>query len=96
MSDDTINQWDVYALQDCIKSLTKERDYWKEAYTSQLDAESKLAKAVEGLHDLAKDFSKPDAGLTDFGERQHYLFLACRLRDKARTTLAELKGHDDE
>lgn len=54
--------------------------------------EAKLAKAVEGLHDLAKDFSKPNAGLTDFGERQHYLFLACRLRDKARTTIAELKG----
>ena len=60
------------------------------------ELEAKLAKAVEGLHDLAKDFSKPNAGLTDFAECQHYLFLACRLRNKARTTLAELKGQDDE
>ena len=58
--------------------------------------EAKLAKVMERLQDLAEDFDKPRAGLTDFGERQHYLYLACRLRDKARTTLAELKGQDDE
>jgi len=60
------------------------------------ELEAKLAKVAEGLHDLAKDFSKPSAGLTDFAECQHYMFLACRLRNKARATLAELKGQDDE
>lgn len=67
-----------------------------EAYTAQLDAEAKLAKVVEGMQDLSEDFDKPSAGLTDFGERQHYLHLACRLRDKARTTLAAMEGQNDE
>ena len=60
------------------------------------ELEAKLAKVAEGLHDLAKDFSKPSAGLTDFAECQHYMFLACRLRNKARATLAELKGKSHE
>jgi len=60
------------------------------------ELEAKLAKVAEGLHDLAKDFSKPSAGLTDFAECQHYMFLACRLRNKARATLAELKGQNYE
>ena len=34
MSDDPLNQWDAYAMQDCIKGLTKERDNWKEEYIS--------------------------------------------------------------
>ena len=41
------------------------------------------------LQDIAADFSRPEKGLTDFGERQHYLHIACRRRDKARATLAD-------
>lgn len=39
------------------------------------------------LQDIAADFSRPERGLTDFGERQHYLHIACRLRDKARSAI---------
>lgn len=68
----------------------------QEAYEQQLAAEAKLAKAVESFHDIAKDLDKPESGLTDFGEREHYRMAACKLRDKARTTLAELTGGKDE
>jgi len=60
MSDDSLNQWDAYAMQDCIKGLTKERDNWKEAYRSisndlnlllceNDELKAKLAVAVETL-----------------------------------------------
>jgi hypothetical protein len=56
------------------------------------ELEAKLAKAVKALDAIARNFEEPCSGLTDFGERQHYLWLSCRLRDTARTTIAELKG----
>ena len=56
----------------------------------------KLGRAVEGLHDIAKEFDGPRSGLTDFGEREHYKWMACKLRDKASAVLAELKGQTDE
>lgn len=51
--------------------------------TAERDA---LRAALEGI---AANFARPEKGLTDFGERQHYLHIACRLRDKARATLAD-------
>jgi hypothetical protein len=57
------------------------------------DLEAKLAKAVEALDTIARNFEKPCSGLTDFGESQHYLWLSCRLRDTARATLAEIEGN---
>jgi len=68
----------------------------KKARNDANAAEAKLAKAVEDLEFIALNFNKPNAGLSAFGERQHYLFVACRLRDKARSTIAELKGETDE
>ena len=53
MSDDTLNLWDAYALQDCIKALTKERDYWKADSAAGWDKceenRAKLAEAVKAL-----------------------------------------------
>jgi len=78
------------------QAIQKQADRIEQLAATNEELEAKLAKAVEGLQDVAKEFSKPDAGLTDFGERQHYLFLTCKLRDKARTTIAELKGGNDD
>ena len=83
-------------LTERIKELEKACNEWAEVSQSNYQrakaAEAKLAVVVEALEFIALNFNKPDRGLTDFGERQHYLFVACRLRDKARTTLAEIKG----
>lgn len=61
MSDDSLNQWDAYAMQDCIKGLTKERDNWKEAYRSisndlsllQLENDELMAKLSELIEEDA-------------------------------------------
>ena len=61
MSDDTLNQWDFYALQDCIKALTKERDYWKDDSAAGWDKceenRVKLAVAVEALEYIKETLS---------------------------------------
>lgn len=49
MSNDSLNQWDAYAMQDCIKGLTKERDNWKEAYSSTSNALSLLLRKNDEL-----------------------------------------------
>lgn len=46
---------------------------------------------MDALKQIAKDLPKPDGGMTDFGERQHYLYVAARLRDRARAALEASK-----
>lgn len=86
-------------IEELETQLSEARQVGKEWFEEQKKArkdanaaEAKLAKAVEDLEFIALNFNKPNAGLSAFGERQHYLFVACRLRDKARTTLAELSS----
>ena len=97
MSDDLVKRLRAAAKHPMMDNICK-ADVFDVADAADRieELEAKLAKVAEGLHDLAKDFSKPSAGLTDFAECQHYMFLACRLRNKARATLAELKGQNYE
>lgn len=101
--DPTGAMWAIHKQADRIEELETQlsearqvgMEWFEEQKKARNDAnaaEAKLAKAVEDLEFIALNFNKPNAGLSAFGERQHYLFVACRLRDKARSTLAELKG----
>lgn len=57
-------------------------------------AEAREAKLREALRNIGATFPRLPSGLTDFGERHHYLHLACRLRDHARAALTD-KGDTD-
>ena len=106
MSDDSLNQWDAYAMQDCIKGLTKERDNWKEAYRSisndlnlllceNDELKAKLAVAVEALEFYADADNYEDQHKRESCGCCYYLQDAEIKEDegvKARATLAALKG----
>lgn len=74
-----------------IKNPRERSEHWKdraiaaESKCFLLEAERDALRAA--LQDIAQDFARPEKGQTDFGERQHYLHIACRLRDKARAIL---------